>query len=200
MAAHLTKPRDVIGGALVVAIGLGFFMLGRELEMGTSFRMGPGYFPTILSFLMVGLGAVMAGLALRKPPEEGTLGEVPWRGIVLVIGATAFFGFMLRSLGLAPAILIVVLATAWASHYASLRASVLLALGLAAFCSFLFIRALGLPLPLIGPWLSPAYWSPPAQAPAGAVPPAATPPAPPATPSPAPIEATPPAATPPPAQ
>jgi hypothetical protein len=182
MAAHLTKPRDVIGGALVVAIGLGFFMLGRELEMGTSFRMGPGYFPTILSFLIVGLGAVMAGLALRKPSEKGMLGEVPWRGIVLVIGATAFFGFMLRGLGLAPAILLVVLATAWASHYASLRASVLLALGLAAFCSFLFIRALGLPLPLIGPWLSAAYWSPPAAAP------------------PAPIEATPPAATPPAAQ
>jgi hypothetical protein len=195
MAAHLTKPRDVIGGALVVAIGLGFFMLGRELEMGTSFRMGPGYFPTILSFLMVGLGAVMAGLALRKPSEEGALGEVPWRGIVLVIGATAFFGFMLRGLGLAPGILIVVLATAWASHYASLRASVLLALGLAAFCSFLFIRALGLPLPLIGPWLSPAYWSPPVQAPAGAMPLAPA-----ATSSPAPTEATPPATTPPAAQ
>jgi hypothetical protein len=30
------------------------------------------------------------------------------------------------------------------------------------FCSVLFIRGLGQPLPLIGPWLSPAWWSPPA--------------------------------------
>lgn len=178
MAANLSKPRDVVGGVLVVAIGFGFFMVGRELETGTSFRMGPGYFPTILSFLMMGLGAVMAGLALRKPPEEGALGQVPWRGIILVIGATVFFGLTLRGIGLAPAVLIVVLATAWASRYASLRASVPLALGLAAFCTFLFVRALGLPLPLVGPWLTPAYWSPPVTAPAPeATPPASTPPA-----------------------
>ena len=50
----------------------------------------------------------------------------------------------------------VVLATAWASRYASLKASVPLALGIAVFCSVLFIKGLGLPLPLVGPWLSPA--------------------------------------------
>jgi hypothetical protein len=36
-----------------MTIGTGFLMFGRELEMGTSFRMGPGYIPTILSILMV---------------------------------------------------------------------------------------------------------------------------------------------------
>jgi hypothetical protein len=202
MVAHLSKPRDVVGGVLVVAVGFGFFMFGRELEMGSSFRMGPGYFPTVLSFLMMGLGAVMTVLALRKQNEENAFGAVPWRGLLLVIGATAFFGLTLRGIGLAPAILIVVLATAWASHYASLRASVPLALGLAAFCSFLFIRALGLPIPLVGPWVSMAYWSPPPPAaPAATTPPAATPPAaspaespPPAT-SPAPVTL-PPASTP----
>ena len=185
MAGNLSKPRDVIGGALIVAIGAGFFIVGRELETGTSFRMGPGYFPTVLSFLMMGLGAVMTFLALRKPPEEGTLGQVPWRGLLLVIGATAFFGMTLRGIGLAPVIVILVLATAWGSRYASWRASIPLALGLAAFCSVLFIRGLGLPLPLVGPWLSPAYWSPPpvvapapdpAPAPE-AMPPTSTPPA-----------------------
>ena len=54
----------------------------------------------------------------------------------------------------------VVLATAWASRYASLRGSLPLSFGLAAFCALLFIRLLGLPLPLTGPWLSASYWSP----------------------------------------
>ena len=53
------------------------------------------------------------------------------------------------------------LATAWASRYASLKASAALALGIALFCSGLFIKGLGLPLPLTGPWLSTGYWSPP---------------------------------------
>ena len=43
--------------------------------MGTSFRMGPGYFPTILSWLMVALGAVMAGLAWRAPHQEDAFGR-----------------------------------------------------------------------------------------------------------------------------
>ena len=160
MAGTLEKPRDVVGGLAIVATGIGFLAFGRELEMGTSFRMGPGYFPTMLSWLMIALGVVLVGLALRKPHEEEALGHWPWLGLILVVGAVLFFGLTLRGLGLFPTALVVVLATAWASQYASLKTSASLALGLAAFCSFLFIKALGLPLPLIGLWVSPSYWSP----------------------------------------
>jgi hypothetical protein len=156
----MEKPRDIAGGLVVMTIGAGFLMFGRDLEMGTSFRMGPGYFPTILSIVMIGLGAVITLQALRGPPRENSFGQVPWRGLALIIGAPLVFGATLIGLGLAPAVLMVVLATAWASRYASLRGSLPLSLGLAAFCALLFIRLLGLPLPLTGPWLSAAYWSP----------------------------------------
>ncbi len=179
MTGNMEKPRDVVGGLLVMAIGAGFLLVGRELEFGTAFRMGPGYFPTILSLLMIALGAAMTVLAWRAPREEGAFGHVPWRGLLLVVGATVFFGLALRGLGLAAVLALAVLATAWASRYAAWRTSLPLALGLAAFCSVLFVRGLGLPLPLVGPWLSPAHWSPPA---AVTAPPAdeATPAAPPA--------------------
>jgi hypothetical protein len=162
MAGTLQKPRDVIGGLVVMAIGAGFLLFGRELPMGTALRMGPGYFPTILSWIMILLGAALAGLALRKPTVGGTFAGIPWRGLLLITLSIVLFGFTLRGIGVGPAILVVVLATAWASHYASLRSSVPLALGLALFCVVLFIRTLGLPLPTIGPWLSAAYWSRPA--------------------------------------
>ena len=177
MASVVERPRDVIGGALIVAVGAGFLLLGRELEVGSAARMGPGWFPTTLSCLMMALGAALALLALRRPGEEAWLGRVPWRGVALVIGAVVLFGLALKGLGLAPVVLAVVLATAWASRYATWRASVPLALGLAAFCTLLFVRGLGLPLPTLGPWLTPAYWSPPPVAPPAAAPPAATPPA-----------------------
>jgi hypothetical protein len=177
MATQMEKPRDVVGGLLVMAIGAAFLLFARELPMGSSQRMGPGYFPTALSALLIVLGAVMTGLALRKPAEEGSLGQMPWFGLLAVIGATLVFGFTVRGLGLALAVLMVVLATAWASRYASWRGSLPLAIGLTAFCTLLFIRGLSLPLPVLGPWLSPSYWSKAPSAPASAPAPATTPPA-----------------------
>jgi hypothetical protein len=147
----MEKPRDVIGGLLVMGVGAGFLWFGRELELGTSFRMGPGYFPTILSILMIVLGLAMVTLAWRKPAQEDAVGTVPWLGLALITLPVVLFGLCLRALGLLPILVVVVLATAWASRYASLRASVLLAVGIAVFCSVLFIKGLGLPLPLIGP-------------------------------------------------
>jgi hypothetical protein len=147
----MEKPRDVVGGLLVAGIGLGFLLFGRELEMGTSFRMGPGYFPTILSILMILLGLALAVIAWRRPGQEDVVGKVPWVGMALVVMPVVLFGLCLRALGLLPILVVVVLATAWASRYASLKASVLLSVGIATFCSLLFIKALGLPLPLLGP-------------------------------------------------
>ena len=180
MAVHFEKPRDVIGGGLIMAIGAGFLLLGSDLEFGTSHRMGPGYFPTVLNVILIVLGAVMVVQALRKPREEGAFSHLPWRGLLLILGATLFFGFTLRGLGLVPVLLVVVFATAWASRYARLRTSVPLAAGMTLFCFLIFIRGLGLPLPLFGPWVSPSYWVPaePAPSPAETSPPAETAPAP----------------------
>src|SRR5689334_7330691 len=105
-----------------------------------------------------------AGVSDRRPgaaqPHHGAqLRSGPLAGGPSPDRRGAFFGFALRDLGLAPAVLVVVLVTAWASRYARLRSSLLLSVGLAAFCAFLFIRVLGLPLPLTGPWLNAEYWS-----------------------------------------
>ena len=56
MSAGFEKPRDVVGGLVVVGIGGLFLLFGRELPVGSSFRMGPGYFPAILSWLMGSVG------------------------------------------------------------------------------------------------------------------------------------------------
>ena len=157
---QIRKPRDVFGGLIVMTIGTGFLVYSRALDIGTTSRMGPGYFPTILSYLMIALGAIITLQGLRGALQENSFGQIPWRGLALIVGAPVFFGFALRGLGLGPAVLVVVLATAWASRYAGVRSSVALSVGIAAFCTILFIQLLGLPLPFTGPWLSADYWSP----------------------------------------
>ena len=186
MAEMLQRPRDVVGGVVIMAIGTGFLLVGQELDFGTSFRMGPGYFPTILSIILILMGAALALLALRQPAEEHGFGGIPWRGVVLVIGGTIFFGFALRSLGFIPVLFLLVFATAWASNYARWRTVLPLALGMTLFCWLVFIRGLGLPLPLFGPWVSPATWFPVETPPAATAPAETTPaPAAPAAPAPA---------------
>jgi Tripartite tricarboxylate transporter TctB family len=166
MATKLEKPRDVIGGGIVLAIGAAFLLLGRDLDFGDSFQMGPGYFPTVLSVLMMILGAVMIFQGRRGARAEGALQHVPWPGLLSVIGSVVFFGLTIRGLGLGPAVALVVLATASASRYSRWGTSVLLALGMTAFSTLLFVFALGLPLPIFGPWLSLEHWSPAVTAPA----------------------------------
>ena len=73
------KPRDV-AGLIIMIIGAGFLVCSRALDIGTASRIGPGYFPTILSILIILLGLVIAGLALRSPTTEHSFGQVGAEG------------------------------------------------------------------------------------------------------------------------
>lgn len=166
MDPQLQRPRDLVGGLTIVAIGALFFLLGRELEFGDSFKMGAGYFPTVLSILTMILGGTLTWKGYRSGPVEGAFHHIPWASVIGVIGSVVFFGLTIRGLGIAPAVAVVVFVTASASRYARWTSSLALALGMAAGCTLLFIYALGLPLPIFGPWLSIAHWSPVATLPA----------------------------------
>ena len=51
---------DLVGGLAVAAIGAFFALYGGQYTMGTAARMGPGYFPTILGWVLAVLGLLVA--------------------------------------------------------------------------------------------------------------------------------------------
>ena len=103
--------RDAAAGAIFFAIGAAFALGARSLETGSAFRMGPGYFPLLLSVILMLLGAII--IASSFASQNQPLGPVPWRGLVLVLAAPVVFGLSVRKLGLVPAIVLtVVLAVA----------------------------------------------------------------------------------------
>jgi hypothetical protein len=138
-------------GVIFIAIGLLFGVGATNLDLGTALRMGPGYFPLILAALLVvlGLAIVVSGLGHTVPDRL----RVPWRALVLILAAPVVFGLTVRGLGLAPALALVALISAFASHRMSVALAVGLSLGLTAFCVLVFSFGLGLPLRLFGPWL-----------------------------------------------
>jgi Tripartite tricarboxylate transporter TctB family len=143
--------RDIGAGLIFIAFGLLFGLGSIELEIGTALRMGPGYFPLVLAGLLVTLGLVILAHGFGYP-TTGRL-ALPWRGLVLILAAPVVFGLTVRGLGLAPAIVLVVLISAFASRRMSVPLALALSLGLTVFCVLVFSLGLGLPLRLFGPWL-----------------------------------------------
>ncbi|WJH41143.1 tripartite tricarboxylate transporter TctB family protein [Aliirhizobium terrae] len=145
--------RDFVGGVTMICVGLLFIWFGRELDVGNSFQMGPGYFPTMLSLLLMVIGALIIVQSLIIDAEEGEPEAWNWKAYFLVILAPICFGLLLAGLGLAPTMFLLIVGVATASRYASWRHSILLGLFLAVCSVLLFTKLLSLPVSAFGPWI-----------------------------------------------
>ena len=144
--------KDVIAGVIFAAFGLAFAVPSLRYDLGTALRMGPGYFPLVLGGVLVLLGAGIVAQGIFSGDRE-PLGPVPWRGLIHLTLAVLFFGFTVRRLGLAPALFGAVLLAAFSSKRTTALMAVAMAVGLTALCGLIFVQLLGLPVPLLGPWL-----------------------------------------------
>lgn len=133
-----------------MAFGASAVLLARDYPFGSTFKMGPGYFPTVLGVLLVLVGLVVTLRGLLQPGTA--VGAFAWRQILLVLAATLSFGLLLRGAGLIVAVLILVMVGTYASRFFRWGAAVALAAGMAAFCVLVFVKALGMPIPMLGPW------------------------------------------------
>ncbi len=138
-------------GGFFIAAGLFFGVQSLGLEIGTAFRMGPGYFPLVLSGLLIVLGLVVIVQALRTAGEP--LGPIAWRGLLLILPAPIVFGLTVRGLGFVPAIFLAALIASFASVRMTATRAVLLSAVLTAFAVAVFSFGLGLPFVRFGPWL-----------------------------------------------
>lgn len=151
MPEFIKNPKDFFAGLLFLVI-VAVFALGlRELPIGTAFRMGPGYFPMVLLFILAGLGVAILVNGLRTQGEP--LGELPWRGLLMITAPIVFFGATLKGLGLVASLGITVFATTLASKKWDVLYAVLTTLILVAFSWLVFIKGLGLPISMRGPWI-----------------------------------------------
>src|SRR5436305_3635054 len=92
---------------MFIVFGLVALWFGRHLAMGTTVRMGPGYVPHMLAYIMMGLGGIISVLALVK---QGELPEVPkWKPITMVTIGIVCFGLLFEWAGMLPALIVLIL-------------------------------------------------------------------------------------------
>jgi hypothetical protein len=150
---HLQKSvKDILSGLIFLGFGTAFAITALGYPMGTALRMGAGFFPFGLGVLLAGFGVaiLIKGLLHRGIAED--LGPIPWRGAVLILGALIFFGACVRGLGLVPTLFVTVLVSALASRTLAPWAALALAAGMTIVCYVIFVRGLGVTVPLFGPW------------------------------------------------
>lgn len=145
---------DTVNGlcaAFFIGLGLFFAYQSLGIDLGTAFRMGPGYFPLILALILIVLGVVVLIDAIRVESEP--IGHIAWRGIFFILPAPIFFGLTVRGLGFVPSIFLAGLIAGFASQKMKPSVALLLAAGLTLFAVIVFSYALGLPFRRFGPWI-----------------------------------------------
>ena len=102
--------KDFLSGVMFIVFGLAALWFGRNLQMGTTVRMGPGYVPHMLAYIMMGLGAIIVVMALLTSTGERT--EAPkWKPITMVTIGIVCFALLFERAGLLPALVALILIT-----------------------------------------------------------------------------------------
>ena len=143
---RIKSPRDFGAAIVILAIGFAGAYFSNDLRMGSAARMGPGYFPQILSWCIVALGVFIGAksFAIEGPPIE----RMQLRPIGVLVVSSLVFGYAIEEVGLALAAVVAMLIAPYARRGASLREALFLSIGLTAFAIIVFVWALGQPLPV----------------------------------------------------
>jgi putative tricarboxylic transport membrane protein len=148
---HIRNPRDFWAGAIYLALAIVVIWIGRNYQQGTSARMGPGYFPTALGAILAIFGVVSIGRSFIRPGEP--ISAFAWRPLALVLGSVVLFGLLLPTAGVIVALTCLIVVGALASRNTRLDVTSIAALaGIVTFCVVVFVKGLGVPMPLFGTW------------------------------------------------
>ena len=150
---RFSSPTDAVMGVLLAALGAAAVYFSSKLSMGTAVRMGPGYFPTLVAWILIGFGVVIfaRSMIITGPAIES--GRA--RPLLLVLAAVLAFALGIEHLGLAATIAVMVVIAGLASSDSRPLEVAIAAVVLAGFSCALFIALLGLPMRALPPFLVP---------------------------------------------
>ena len=151
MPSFIKHHKDFWTGIIFIFFGLAAIIIGRDYNMGTAGRMGPAYFPTVLGGLLAVVGLIAVIRSFFRE-ETDPMGRFAVKECILVLTGVVLFAFLVRGGGLVAAVMALMLVSALASKKFNWRTSIPVAIGVTAFSVLVFIKALGLPLSIVGPW------------------------------------------------
>ena len=143
--------KDFLSGLMFIVFGLTALYFGHHLAVGTTVRMGPGYVPRMLSYILLGFGGLICVMALFTPGEQV---ETPkWKPITMVTIGIILFALLLERAGMVPALAALVLVASLGGDEFKLTEVIANMVVLAILCIIVFKLGLGMNISVIqGVW------------------------------------------------
>jgi hypothetical protein len=147
--------KDVLSGLMFIGIAALGLWLSRNYPIGTALRMGTGYVPRLLCWILLGLGVIVLVQGLRRqetaPAAEGSELKRLWP-VLVVTASLITFALAIEQLGLVLSVLLLIGIGALAAPGIKAWEAAAAALGLIVLSWAIFILGLGLTIPVWPEW------------------------------------------------
>jgi hypothetical protein len=143
--------KDLWSGLMFAGFGVLALIMGSKLAVGTAVRMGPGYVPRMLSYILIGLGLVILVRAIIAPGES--IERFRFKPITMITIGVVIFALLFESAGMAPALVALVFLAALGGEEFKLIETALACGVLIILCIVIFKMGLSMNISVIqGVW------------------------------------------------
>lgn len=136
---------DIVAGLVIIALAVGFLVIGLRLDFGTLRHMGPGFVPVAASFMLGALGVIILIEGLAMAPRSIELPKL--RPFLVVVACPLVFGALIPWAGLVPTVIATALVARMAEPLKWGWELVIVPLCLAAASVLVFIQFIGIAIP-----------------------------------------------------
>ena len=145
----IKSQRDFVSGLMFVLVGAGFAAGATNYSMGTSARPGAGYFPLMLSVILVVLGAIVLFKSLTiESPNGDPIGSIAWKPLIIIVAAIVVFGLCPDRLGMVITVPILIIISSFAGDEFRWRGVIISSAVLTFFSWAVFVLGLKLTIPM----------------------------------------------------
>jgi predicted MFS family arabinose efflux permease len=141
------KKKDFWAGMMFLGIGAGAIFGARSYPFGNTLRMGPGYFPTMLGWILVVFGIYVMVRGLRS--DEKIRSNWSVRALIVLPISMILFGVLMELAGFIPALTALIFVSVASGREFNFKEVLLLTIFLGVISVAMFIWGLGLPYPLL---------------------------------------------------
>jgi hypothetical protein len=148
---HRLFSKDLWSGLMFAGFGVLALVMGSNLAVGTAVRMGPGYVPRMLSYILIGLGVAIVVRAFIASGDS--IERFRWKPTTMITVGVIVFALLFESAGLAPALVCLIFLAALGGEEFKLVETILACVVLILLCIVIFKLGLGMNISIIrGVW------------------------------------------------